>query len=547
MGEENAFRRRVSLLILTAMLVLWGLAMQSHAVRAQDPTPTPPAAGEASPQATPEAPEISHTLVGRSNCLICHKDGFRDASIIPSDHKEYTNEECRDCHAPGMFPTLDAIIGSLDWEAIPEPLQHPAPEEGDSCVECHQSLGDEHEVVSQQWENSVHGKAGVSCSDCHGGDPRTDEMNASMSVEAGFLGVPPRALIPRICGGCHSDVERMRQYNLPTDQYTKYMNSVHGERLKSEGDANVALCVDCHGSHDVQSAADPSSPVYPLNVPELCAGCHSDADRMKPYGIPTGQFEVYKESVHGKAVLEDQNLRAANCVSCHGSHAAKPPTSEEVINVCGKCHSATLNYYEESLHSRLQREGPQCWTCHGTHDVSKPGEHLFLFDEGEDPPEPPCGSCHINEQEYRIDRTLFSDPKVRRCATCHHPGSMIGTQVEALRESLLEAAHAFEEAEQTIQQAKARGMIVTDAETKLTEARTDLIRARAALHTTKLPAVTELTDAATASAEEANKSAADRLAENVTRRMAMIVAIGAIAVNVVILSYYRRRLYQTLE
>ena len=89
---------------------------------------------------------------------------------------------------------------------------------------------------------------------------------------------------------------------------------------------------------------------------------------MQPYGIPTNQFDVYQKSVHGEALLENQDMRAPTCASCHGSHDAKPPTAREVVEVCGKCHTATQALYEQSRHSQLDA-GPKCWTCHGTHDV----------------------------------------------------------------------------------------------------------------------------------------------------------------------------------
>ena len=61
-------------------------------------------------------------------------------------------------------------------------------------------------------------------------------------------------------------------------------------------DTRVAVCTDCHGSHDVKKVSDPSAAVFALNIPNLCSGCHGDAQRMEPYGIPTDQFDVYSDS-----------------------------------------------------------------------------------------------------------------------------------------------------------------------------------------------------------------------------------------------------------
>jgi hypothetical protein len=265
---------------------------------------------------------------------------------------------------------------------------------------------------------------------------------------------------------------------------------------------------------------------------------------MEPYNVPTNQYEVYAESVHGQGLLTEQDVRSPTCASCHGSHAASPPDSEEVINVCGKCHTATQALYEESLHSRIGAAAPKCWTCHGTHDVFESDESMFVHDE---PLDQNCGTCHLDEETFRMDANRFARPEDRRCDTCHHEGSMIMVQVVALRKTLVDAVHAFEEAEQNIQRAGARGMIVTEAEGKLAEARTSLIRAQATQHTTKLPAVSELAGDATALANSANELATSRLDENIFRRQAMVIAVGVIAVNVLTLSVYKRQLYRKLD
>jgi hypothetical protein len=410
---------------------------------------------------------------------------------------------------------------------VPSPLDHPGSSDDNSCYDCHKDIED-HNQVTSGWKDSVHGKAGITCADCHGGDPRSDEMGVSMNPDAGFVAVPVRKQIPEICGGCHADATRMGQYNLPTDQYLKYITSVHGRKL-AKNDTTVAICSDCHGSHNVLKASDPASPAYPLNIPTLCSSCHSNEMMMLEYEIPTDQFEVYAESVHGKALLEEQDMRAPNCASCHGSHAARPPSDEEVINVCGKCHTATQQYYQESLHSRIGDAAPKCWTCHGTHDVSKPDETLFFHPT---PPDQQCTTCHLDDTSFNMDKSRFEDPDDRRCDTCHHPDSWIYTQIDSLWVALTEAGTAYEEAEQTIEEAARRGMIVNEAEVILAEAFTNLLQARAKLHTTKLPVVTELTENSVAASNQARSFAEDELDENVLRRQAMIIAVGVIFVNI---------------
>ena len=125
----------------------------------------------------------------------------------------------------------------------------------------------------------------------------------AMSKAAGFRGKIERKDVPELCGRCHSDGTFMRKYNpsLRTDQLNQYKTSVHGN-LFAKGDNKVAVCIDCHGVHDLRPAGDTRSKVNPLNVAETCSRCHSNAEYMKGYRIPTDQFAKYNTSVHHDAM-----------------------------------------------------------------------------------------------------------------------------------------------------------------------------------------------------------------------------------------------------
>ena len=224
---------------------------------------------------------------------------------------------------PSAAPS--AAPSGLQPSALPSPGASLSVAPQGTCYTCHIAIDNAQHDIAKQWNDSVHGQNGIGCASCHGGDPTSDEVTVAMSTKAGFIGKPDRATTVTVCGTCHSDVERMRQYQLPTDQLSKYQASVHGQRLLTAQDTRVAICTDCHGVHDVKKASDPTAAVYPLNVPKLCASCHADTKLMEPYGIPTNQFAIYQNSVHGKALLLNQDVRAPTCASCHGSHDAKPP------------------------------------------------------------------------------------------------------------------------------------------------------------------------------------------------------------------------------
>jgi hypothetical protein len=419
-----------------------------------------------------------------------------------------------------------------------------APADTNTCRTCHASIDNAQHQITDQWLASVHGQAGIGCADCHGGDPTSDQVTVAMSPANGFRGVPDRVATVGVCGTCHSDVERMRQYQIPTDQYAKYKTSVHGVRLLSTSDSRVAICTDCHGVHDVKKASDPTAKVYPLNVPALCASCHADATLMEPYGIPTDQYAIYQKSIHGQQLLVKSDLRAPTCASCHGSHDAQPPTSANVVNVCGKCHTATQALYEQSRHAQLD-VGPKCWTCHGTHDVAMPDESRFFHPKA---PEIDCTTCHNpGDRTLKLSAGQFALDQDRRCDTCHHPDSVIYAQANGIYTTLDRANTAFLSAQTKIDEAASAGMIVSDADVQLTEARTSLIRARAAVHTTKLTAVATLADEATAKADEARAFAEARLGESLFRREAMVIVLALILVNVFALILLRRRLDHTYQ
>jgi len=495
---------RLRLLLLVALATLL-LLFVAGSVAAVDPSPTPTDLASAAPTASPTYIPLPSSLIG-----------------------------------PTPSPTAPGLPGP----PAPTPIVHPSDGSANSCFECHKSVDAKQAAITDAWQASVHGKAGVGCADCHGGDPRSDQITVSMSKDANFVAVPGRTQTVGICGSCHSDPNRMRQYNLSTDQYSKYWTSVHGQRLLTANDTRVAICIDCHGSHDIKKASDPTAAVYPFNVPRLCSSCHSDATLMQPYGIPTDQYATYEKSIHGNALLVDQNVNAPSCASCHGSHDAKPPSDAEVVDVCGKCHTATQALYEESRHALVPAVAPKCWTCHGNHDVSATGEFMFLHAT---PPKFECSTCHApGTQALKLAPQRFADPADRRCDTCHHNDSLIYSQVQAIHDKLQSATDAYATAEGRIAEAASLGMIVTDADVSLTEAKTNLIQARAAVHTTKLTSVAQFTDKAVEKAGTAQGLAIAKLDESVFRREAMVVIIVLIAINVLALYAVKRRLDRVL-
>lgn len=236
-----------------------------------------------------------------------------------------------------------------------------------SCARCH-------EEEAERVGRSAH--AHVACWECHGGDeaaalsPDQERHYAAGGsrppFEHGptFRGKPTRKEVPKLCGTCHADVERMNPYGLRTDQLARYWTSGHGKALKSKGDVRVAVCIDCHGAHGVLPAKNPDSRTHPFNVPGVCATCHGDPSLMEAYGLPVEIVDEYQRSVHGRLLFEQQDVGAPTCATCHGNHSAMPPGFATVGAVCGQCHERTEEYFAETAHAD-QPEHKGCVSCHG--------------------------------------------------------------------------------------------------------------------------------------------------------------------------------------
>ena len=168
----------------------------------------------------------------------------------------------------------------------------------DTCFECHMVV----KGPSQIFKDDVHYENGISCVDCHGGDPN-DEGDSSMSAARGFKPRITRDAVPDFCGTCHSDAAFMRKYKpgQRVDQLALYRKSGHGLQF-AHGNTETALCIDCHTTHNIRAVNDPQSAVSPSRLAETCRFCHE---------------AVFKESTHAKVfAIKDM----AACSVCHSSH-----------------------------------------------------------------------------------------------------------------------------------------------------------------------------------------------------------------------------------
>lgn len=124
------------------------------------------------------------------------------------------------------------------------------------CIECHSSPM--YKVQNpklfkyyENYRNSVHGIAGISCEDCHGGDTTSRDLELA---HAGVMEMVRFDRIPATCGDCH-EVQR-----------DNFVESDHYRTLNQDGTA--PNCVTCHGAMEVDF-------IYAGHVKNTCLFCHN--------------------------------------------------------------------------------------------------------------------------------------------------------------------------------------------------------------------------------------------------------------------------------
>jgi predicted CXXCH cytochrome family protein len=394
-------------------------------------------------------------------CYDCHSTlGDTPSTQFRDDVHHREGIPCAGCH--GGDPSTDDMDKAMSKDAgflgVPKGDEISA-----RCASCHadsskmSSFGVS--LPTNQYASlreSVHGRESVSgkgsiaqCTTCHHAhgilpvdDPRSPVNHANVVA---------------LCASCHSKAAFIREYNpsLPIDQLDKYKTSVHGI-LYAKGDKKVAVCVSCHGSHDIFSAKDVRSKVYPTNIPGTCRTCHGNAEYMKQYGIPTNQYEEYASSVHGIALLKNNDLGAPACNGCHGNHGATPPGVESISAVCGTCHAMNAELFSKSPHKRaFDAAGiPECQICHGNHAIKPPTDAMLGTDSAA-----VCSQCHT------------PDDGSTGYATAH-----------AMRSLMDSVSHAEEVADQLVGEAEQKGMEISEAKFKLRDARQFRLQARTMVH-----------------------------------------------------------------
>jgi hypothetical protein len=155
---------------------------------------------------------------------------------------------------PGPRP--EPSLKLPDWWNRDDPL----PIEKTNCVRCHLTAGRELTVPVRDFARSVHDRAKLSCSDCHGGN--TEDDATAHEQEFDFIGTKLSSHMTA-CAECH------------TEEAETFRKGPHFWDLTKRINRDYPLCIDCHGNHDV------GKPPQEFSLAAVCSDCHKQfADRM---------------------------------------------------------------------------------------------------------------------------------------------------------------------------------------------------------------------------------------------------------------------------
>jgi len=436
------------------------------------------------------------------------------------------------------FPAV--LLGLLFTGAGRAPAADAPADDENACIICHreEDIWDKDTrrfyVADKHFGGDVHWRAGLRCQDCHGGDPAETDFRKAHAVDTGFRSVKSPADVPGFCGHCHSDNEYMRQFEPSprVDQESQYWSSGHGQRLEQENDDKVATCTSCHhkphGSGDdleepgILAVDDQKSPVYPTKVAETCKTCHADSKLMTGrtyHGSPIGhdQYAEWRQSVHAKAMFEQDDLSAPTCNDCHGNHGALPPDVDSVANACGSCHTKVAQLFMQTqMQHRFQEAGlPGCVTCHGKHDIGSPTDEMLGMGDSA-----VCAKCH---REGKFGATPAG-----------------ATEAKEMRASLDELKTQIDDVKLLVSKAERLGMEISGPRFDLRKANDALTNARTLIHTFAVDPVEEKLQEGFAVTAKVGKAAREALDDYTFRRVWLAASLAPILIVIVLLVFYIR-------
>lgn len=293
----------------------------------------------------------------------------RSTQVRPCSDRAFLHSFTLRSFTPAVALSAAVFIALLPLPAFAQELDDAVYE----CLMCHQDpdltmeLADGTEmslyVDEDTFAASVHGSELV-CTDCHEGYEEDHPSGAEFESASAY-----RVVTYDLCRTCHFDT------------YTRTLESVHYDLLQQAPEL-APVCTDCHGAHDIADPHDKQA-----TLARSCATCHDDV------------YEIYAQSVHGKALVEDGIQAVPACSDCHTAHSIVDPTTAAFHmgspEICIGCHgneklmkpfgvpTTVASTYLTDFHGvtasladpksvEERRLVVTCVDCHGVHDIAAP-------------------------------------------------------------------------------------------------------------------------------------------------------------------------------
>jgi cytochrome b subunit of formate dehydrogenase len=408
-------------------------------------------------------------------CGTCHAEGTEVSKTRAIPQTNIAENYKDDIHGIGLFKqglTVTAVCTSCHTAHNVRPHEDPESSIAKAniartCTKCHAKIEDVHRQVirGQLWEKQPHmipacvdchephkirkvfyseGMSNGDCLSCHGNPalkPVTPGRTGSLYVNPAELAGSRHTRVACVqchTGGTPSNVRACISIKSKVDcsvchekVVAQYRESRHGT-LAAEGSPDAPLCQDCHSAHGAMGHLDSASPTFSRNIPSLCATCHQAGHKaaVRYNGKQDHIVEHYRESIHGKGLLQSGLTVTANCADCHTSHhelpAADPRSSVNRANIaetCAQCHRGIYELFTASVHSpKVTHTGqtlPVCADCHSAHSIQRTDLtdfRLSIMDQ--------CGRCHqqiaaayFETFHGKVSRLGYL--KTAKCYDCH--------------------------------------------------------------------------------------------------------------------------------
>jgi hypothetical protein len=276
------------------------------------------------------------------------------------------------------------------------------------CMTCHKEKSP---GLYNQWYQSKHAIADVTCLECHQADESDDDAFLHYDTYIATL------VTPADCGMCHDQEAEEVDHSYhakaglileSADAYLAHVaagepvaitgcESCHGAKVKIDPDSPNKLdkkswpnsgigrlnpdgtkgaCSACHTRH--------SFSVAQARQPESCSKCHLGPDHP--------QKEVYEESKHGntyftnkeKMNLEDDEwivgvdyYEAPTCATCHMSATPDMPVTHDVGERIAWTLRPPVSKHKEEWQAKRDNMNAVCVNCHAS---SFADGHFYQFD-----------------------------------------------------------------------------------------------------------------------------------------------------------------------